>query len=198
MSESFRIQPKPLKPNHLFMDIHKVKKDNETEGFMTPFEEFRDYQSRISLLFKDLPDEHNFWLLNGVPLKNLRELYDAVNTMSNETFFHHVQKNKNDFSKWVKAVYHDEELAFKLHKAKTREETKKAIEERIDSIIDVSTEESKDNNFFKALMNKLSKQNEKLEKQLIEKKNWLLTKKKNLNTGASKILNMKKNLLINF
>jgi len=38
-----------------------------------------------------------FWVNNGAVLKNLIELRDALNTMSDETFAHHVSAEKNDF-----------------------------------------------------------------------------------------------------
>ncbi len=189
----FRIRRVPLKPNHLFMDIHKGKEESHEKVNIDAFAEYRDYRRRIGLLFSDLPDEHRFWLKSGVSVKGLHELYVELGNMSDETYSHHVNQHKNDFAAWVKNIYQDEELSSSLLRARTRLEAKEAIERRIDSII--GPEEGKDEkNIFKSLISKLSKQNQKLEKELIEKKDWLNQKQHDLELWEARNVDHEKKL----
>jgi hypothetical protein len=64
--------------------------------------------------------EYYFFLVDGRPLKNLLELADAMEEMTEEAFKHHVTETKNDFAKWVHDVFGDEELAIKLGQSKTK------------------------------------------------------------------------------
>jgi hypothetical protein len=64
--------------------------------------------------------EYYFFVVDGRPLKNLLELADAMEEMTDEAFSHHVTETKNDFAKWVHDVFDDEELAIKLGQSKTR------------------------------------------------------------------------------
>jgi hypothetical protein len=64
--------------------------------------------------------ENYFFLADGRPLKNLLELADALEEMTDEIFQHHVNEHKNDFAKWVSEVFGDEELALKLGHTKTK------------------------------------------------------------------------------
>jgi hypothetical protein len=73
-------------------------------------------------LFKKVKPEQYFYLHNGVVLKSLHDLIDALEIMDKATFKHHVTKNRNDFSEWVKHVFKNRNLAEKIKKAKTKEE----------------------------------------------------------------------------
>lgn len=69
---------------------------------------------------RSVSPEYYFFLSDGRPLKNLLELADAMEEMTDEIFHHHVDEHKNDFARWVNDVMGDEELAIKLGHAKTR------------------------------------------------------------------------------
>ena len=43
--------------------------------------------------------EHVFYLNDGRILRNMEELRDAINSMSDELYAYHVNEEKNDFSK---------------------------------------------------------------------------------------------------
>ncbi len=62
--------------------------------------------------------EQCFWTCNGAILKDLKELKDTLKRMDKNTFVYHVNKEKNDFSKWVEEVLGDAELAKKIAKDK--------------------------------------------------------------------------------
>ena len=64
--------------------------------------------------------EKCFFLQNGTVVKNVAELADALNKMDDDTFVHHVSKDKNDFANWVSHVFNMGELAEKIRKASTR------------------------------------------------------------------------------
>lgn len=82
----------------------------------------------------DCPSEKSFWVNNGPILKNICELSTALKAITDEQFTHHVNKEKNDFSKWVEEVLGDGELAKNLQKAKSKTATIKKINERIENL----------------------------------------------------------------
>jgi hypothetical protein len=79
----------------------------------------------------DVPADKVFWVNNGGILKNLGELAVAFKEISNEQFAFHVNKEKNDFSNWVKDVVGDKALAGSLLKTKTKAAALKAVKARI-------------------------------------------------------------------
>jgi len=79
----------------------------------------------------EAPEEHHFIVADGRKLKNIIELADALETMSEEIFRHHANEFKNDFSAWVKDVFYDHSLAEDISRAKNRLETQIAILRRL-------------------------------------------------------------------
>lgn len=80
----------------------------------------------------DVPPDKVFWFPNGKTVKNLAELAVALEEIPEEIFLHHVTKDKNDFSKWIKEVIGDVTLANQLQKATTKEATARLVKKRID------------------------------------------------------------------
>ncbi len=76
-------------------------------------------------------DASCFWVNNGPILRNLKDLRDALLTMSKETFRYHVNEEKNDFAVWVREVLKDTALANKLAKVKTLKTAAKTVEKRL-------------------------------------------------------------------
>ncbi|MEK6968536.1 MAG: hypothetical protein AABX51_07970 [Nanoarchaeota archaeon] len=62
----------------------------------------------------NVPHENPFYLNNGKVLNNLNELSNELISMDSDTFHHHVNDQKNDFSNWIKDVIHSPELAIEL------------------------------------------------------------------------------------
>lgn len=54
--------------------------------------------------------ENYFILVTGVPLKNVKELANSLETMNEWVFNHHVNSSRNDFSAWVKSVLKERAL----------------------------------------------------------------------------------------
>lgn len=79
----------------------------------------------------EAPEEHHFVVADGKKLKNIIELADALETMSEEIFRHHANEFKNDFAAWVKDVFYDHSLAEDISRAKNRLETQIAILRRL-------------------------------------------------------------------
>jgi|GEM_PF-2067622 len=69
---------------------------------------------------KPVKKEQVFFLKNGVELKTIKDLITALNTMDDETFLHHVNESRNDFSNWVKYVFKDKKLSEDMLKAKSK------------------------------------------------------------------------------
>ncbi len=66
--------------------------------------------------FSEAPEDKRFVLNDGRILKDLKELADALEHMSDDVFRHHVNESKNDFGNWTKDVLLEKELAEDLQK----------------------------------------------------------------------------------
>jgi hypothetical protein len=67
-----------------------------------------------------VPAQYVFYCRDGSVFADLRELAEGLKAMSDETFTYHSNLQKQDFSKWVRDVIGDEELANGLAKASNR------------------------------------------------------------------------------
>ncbi len=70
----------------------------------------------------DAPPDKLFFVFGGLPCKNLNELAQALETMSDEQYVFHTVPRGNDFVRWVKEVLGQSRLAIRLEKAKNRRE----------------------------------------------------------------------------
>ena len=71
-------------------------------------------------LFADVKPEHYFHVHGGGIIKNIYELRDKLIEMSDQTFHHHVTKEKNDFRSWVHDVIGDAGFSHRLGESETR------------------------------------------------------------------------------
>lgn len=78
--------------------------------------------------------EQCFWINNGPILKNLEELAAALPDISNESFHHHVNKEKNDFSNWISDIIGDKKLANELLSSKSKDSMLKKLRNRLNSL----------------------------------------------------------------
>ena len=85
-------------------------------------------------ILKDAKPENRFWVNNGPVVVNIYELAAAIENMDTRTFDYHVNKNKNDFSKWVKETLNDQGLAEDLLKTTNKKKIIKKIKKRISYI----------------------------------------------------------------
>ena len=85
----------------------------------------------VNSILRGVPQENIFWCRNGRVLDGIYALRDALKEMNNETFRHHVDKEKNDFSSWVKDVVGDEKLSKDLLKGINLSSTMRKVEDRV-------------------------------------------------------------------
>lgn len=79
-------------------------------------------------LYDSVLSEDYLELTNGLVVKNLQELIDALKKMNNDNFALHVTKNRNDFAEWILEAYNDERLTQKLLGTKEKNKTIKILE----------------------------------------------------------------------
>lgn len=70
----------------------------------------------------DASPECCFWINNGPIVKNLIELRDALNQITDEQFDYHAKRDGNNFAKWIDEVLQAAECAKKLSHTKNRKE----------------------------------------------------------------------------
>jgi hypothetical protein len=78
-----------------------------------------------------VPEEHVFWCQDGRILKDMKDLAEALTTMSDETFAYHSNTEKKDFSNWVRDVIGDVKLADDLQNPLDRNQAASIVASRI-------------------------------------------------------------------
>ena len=68
-----------------------------------------------------------FLLENGIALKSMKDLAEYLPSMDDDMFGKHVGDNYNHFADWVRGVFHDDDLADRMAKARTRSELLAAV-----------------------------------------------------------------------
>ncbi len=71
---------------------------------------------------KRAAEHERFMVIDGSGLASIKELAKALDSMSDDAFYYHVNEGKNDFANWVEHVFGEKQLAEKLFDAKTREQ----------------------------------------------------------------------------
>ncbi|MBI2546713.1 hypothetical protein HYV81_06055 [Candidatus Woesearchaeota archaeon] len=74
-----------------------------------------------------IPSEQYFITVDGRSLRSIYELVDALASMSDESFFHHVTEERNDFSTWITESLQEPALGDAVRKCSTRVETQIAL-----------------------------------------------------------------------
>jgi len=82
-----------------------------------------------------VPHDTKFWLTDGRVVKNLYELSRAFEEMSEETYKHHTQENKNDFGNWAYDVFGEQRLGKRLNLATTKEQSQIAVLKHLVSVL---------------------------------------------------------------
>jgi hypothetical protein len=91
-------------------------------------------KNTVSNILEDTEPEKSFWMSDGRTLKNLKDLKEALETMSQEVWNSHVNSEKNDFANWVEGVFGEKQLGLSLRKVKSPRTAAK----RVASILEVS------------------------------------------------------------
>ncbi len=88
----------------------------------------------VKKVLGDVAPEQCFWINNGPIVKSVRELPGVLRRMKQDTFMHHVNKDKNDFGAWIKHVIGDVQLANSVSKMKTKKAMIDALIKRIKTL----------------------------------------------------------------
>lgn len=91
-------------------------------------------QQEAKKLLAPVPEEKVFWGSDGRVLRDMRELGEALTTMSDETFAYHCNSEKKDFSNWVRDVIGDDQLARRLTLVMNRTEAASAVASRVSTL----------------------------------------------------------------
>jgi hypothetical protein len=76
-------------------------------------------------------DEKVFIAKNGMAIHSLFDLKEALATMSDETYEHHANEIKNDFSAWINDVHDDDEFAKVLSTAQDKNHALQLLDKRL-------------------------------------------------------------------
>ncbi len=82
-------------------------------------------------VLSDISGDKRFWSHDGCIINNLYQLADCLTHMNNESFWHHVTPQNNDFSNWVHDVLDDEKLARDITRTTNRLEAAEIVRSRI-------------------------------------------------------------------
>ncbi|MEM4398078.1 MAG: DUF5752 family protein, partial [Candidatus Woesearchaeota archaeon] len=104
----------------------KQKKETQTKKKKDNTEKTKEKNKNLTKIM-DAKPEHYFILVTGVPLKNIKELALALQTMDEWVFHHHVNHERNDFSNWIKDIFNEDALAEELREIKNIHETEKKL-----------------------------------------------------------------------
>jgi hypothetical protein len=109
---------------------------SQTEGFTVSTDEHDDDSNHP--LLEDVHPEKKFITYDGQALSNLKKLREALNSMDDAVFYHHVRPHANDFATWIYEVVGDIELAETLGPVKDRELLYQIIDSRVKELENTS------------------------------------------------------------
>ncbi len=107
------------------LKMHKIDAESISKAVQElVLEKHRSFFPEISQehgrYLEEVQAEKAFELHRGGSLRSIIGLQKALLEMSDETFSHHCNKHKNDFSKWVKEVLKEEILAKEISRVKSK------------------------------------------------------------------------------
>ena len=75
--------------------------------------------------------EKRFFCVDGYVVKDLDQLAECLDHMTDDAYNYHVSSAKNDFHNWVSDVIADDKLARDLMKVASRAEAAETVRERV-------------------------------------------------------------------
>ena len=81
-----------------------------------------------------VPEGQEFYCKDGKIFRKIEDLAEGLKKMDQETFFHHVNEERNDFSNWVKDVIGDTALASRMKRTKNQDKMVRGVIQRIASL----------------------------------------------------------------
>ena len=89
-----------------------------------------------------IPEHKRFFAVNGRNAGSISDLRLLIEEMSQEDFHHHVTESRNDFANWTRDILHDDHLADKLLRVKTKEHTFEVLNDELVKEKEVDIEQS--------------------------------------------------------
>lgn len=83
-------------------------------------------KGRVRYWDENVPEQFVFFVRDGKVVKNLKELVAALDKMADDVFHHHANREKNDFSNWIRDVMQHHDLAHNIL-GKNKHGTKETI-----------------------------------------------------------------------
>jgi hypothetical protein len=83
----------------------------------------KEAQSKQTKTEKIVNPKNYFILGNGGVIKNIKELAEIIEHLSDDEFRYHINDKKNDFANWIKDIFDEKELANKLFATKDKKDT---------------------------------------------------------------------------
>lgn len=117
------IKKVPEKAKKIVKTVRKVAKNTGKKVLSKVISPSAIEVTITSMVDKEIPKEQHFYLRDGRAIKNVIELIDAFDSMTEEVFRHHVTDVNNDFSNWLHHVFEEEKLAKEVKNAKNKAET---------------------------------------------------------------------------
>ena len=71
-------------------------------------------------LLQSTSPEFYFKVVDGSEIKSLAELADALDRMSDDSFFYHANEQRNDFANWIRDIFSEQQLAEQMTKCNSR------------------------------------------------------------------------------
>lgn len=81
----------------------------------------------VRKVFGRVPEEHAFVLKDDRKLQTVFELIDALETMPDEVFRHHVNAERNDFASWLESMFDETALAADMRRVQQRLDAQRTI-----------------------------------------------------------------------
>jgi hypothetical protein len=102
----------------------RVKSQTKPKKATVPKEQAQKFLAKV-------PEENVFWCCDGCIFRDMRELAEGLDAMSDQTYSYHRNEEKKDFTNWVMNVIGDTELANDLANLLDRNEAARVVATRI-------------------------------------------------------------------
>jgi hypothetical protein len=76
-------------------------------------------------------DSYPLQLADGTVVRNINQLIMALDNIDEETFIHHVNKFRNDFSEWIFSSLGEKDLSHLVSRLSSKQEIKKVLKNYI-------------------------------------------------------------------
>jgi alpha-amylase len=126
-------------------DVHKYFSpyENPYDAFITFMNAVSDLKHRLNYIKKEktnfmskhllneVPQGQEFYCKDGKVFRRMEDLAKAIRSIDDETFYNHVNPEKNDFAAWVEGALGDVVLASKLKRAQKQDTMTRIITSRV-------------------------------------------------------------------